>query len=235
MKDFVIYGAGGWAREVFGILSALNSDKESYRFHGFLDSKPELVGTSLFGYPILGNSCWLEGRKNFAIIVGIGNTLARKRMVELLKENYQPYFPILVHPQAHIGPYVSIGEGSVLHAKSVATVNLNLGKHAILNVGAVISHENEIADYVSIHPNSSVAGAVKIREGAELGTCSSVIHGIEIGKWSVIGAGSTVIRNIEPFSVNVGVPTRTVKFLSEHDLYPDKTVLPLPKQANDTL
>ncbi|MCA9836777.1 MAG: acetyltransferase [Trueperaceae bacterium] len=231
MKDLVIFGAGGWAREVYGIVSAINADKSSYRFLGFLDSKLELKNTTMLGQPVLGDETWLEGRKDISVIVGIGNTLARKRIAELLETNYQVTFPTLIHPQAYIGPEVSIGEGSVLHVKSVATVNLKLGRHAILNVSSVISHENNIADYVSIHPNSSISGAVTIEEGVELGTCCSVIHDITIGRWSVVGAGSTVIRNIEPFTVNVGVPTRAVKVLSGHDLYPRAEVL--PRQVNE--
>lgn len=53
---------------------------------------------------------------------------------------------------------------------------------------------------------------VRIGRHAIVGTNSVVLPGVSIGEGAVIGANSLVSKDIEPWTVNVGNPTRVIKY-----------------------
>ena len=72
----MIIGASGHARVCLEILEA-----QGREVIGFYDDDPNLVGTTLHGYPILGKISQLIpalGNKNHDFIVAIGNNDDRK-------------------------------------------------------------------------------------------------------------------------------------------------------------
>lgn len=211
VQNIVIFGSGGWAREVLGILEMINQQNPSWSILGFLDDDPKKHGSFIAGQQVLGGSDWLADQAKMNVVIGVGSSLARKRIAEHLSCHFDVCFPILKHPLAYVGPRVTLGEGTVLHAYSVATVDLNMGRHTLLNIGAMVSHGNQIADYVSIHPHCNVSGDVTLCEGVELGTGTDVIQGISIGNYSILGAGSVVVKPIEAHCVAVGAPAKPIK------------------------
>jgi len=52
---------------------------------------------------------------------------------------------------------------------------------------------------------------VIIEDDVWLGANVVVLPGVKIGKGAIVGAGSVVSKNIEPYSVNVGVPAKKIK------------------------
>ncbi len=214
MQNIVIYGSGGWAREVLGIIEMINQNQVSWNILGFLDDDPKQHGAIIAGQRVLGGSNWLADKRSMHVVIGIGSSIARKQIAERLSYQYDILFPILKHPLAYVGPRVQLGEGTVLHAYSVATVDLNMGRHNLLNVGAMVSHGNRIADYVSIHPHCNVSGDVTLSEGVELGTGTDIIQGTSVGSYSIVGAGSVVVKPIEECCVAVGAPAKAIKRLA---------------------
>lgn len=212
VEAIVIFGSGGWGREVLGIIEAINAKNPCWHILGFLDDDPDTHGSTIAGQKVLGGSGWLRDKHGLNVVLGIGSSIPRKQTAESLSRLY-PYiqFPILIHPLAYVGPRVSLGEGSVLHAYSVATVDLHMGRHNLLNVAAVVSHECHIGDYVSIHPHASVSGKVTLGEAVELGTGTQVIPGIRIGDYTMTGAGSVVVKSLEACCLAVGIPAKPVK------------------------
>lgn len=211
LQDIVIFGSGGWAREVLGILEMINQQSPTWSILGFLDDDVDKHGSLIADRPVLGGSDWLAGKAQMNVVIGIGSSVARKRIAESLGSRFDVNFPILKHPLAYVGPRVSLGEGTVLHAYSVATVDLSMGRHNLLNVGAMVSHGDQIADYVTIHPQCNVSGDVHLEEGVELGTGTDVIQGIRVGSYSIVGAGSVVVKPIEDRCVAVGAPAKPIK------------------------
>ena len=56
MKDVVIIGAGGFAREVAWLIEEINKKNEQWNILGFIDDNTENIGKSLNGYKIIGNT-----------------------------------------------------------------------------------------------------------------------------------------------------------------------------------
>lgn len=53
---------------------------------------------------------------------------------------------------------------------------------------------------------------VEIGNDVWIGDNVSILDGIKIGDGAIIGTGSLVTKNIEPYSINVGVPAKKIKY-----------------------
>lgn len=209
MKDVVIIGAGGFAREVAWLIEEINKKNEQWNILGFIDDNTENIGKSLNGYKIIGNTDYLnEMNKNIYAVIAIGNGKTRKKVAEKLKKRK---FGILIHPDVSISDSISIGEGSIICSGNILTVNISIGKHVIINLDCTIGHDAVIENFSTFLPGTNLSGETIVEECSTLGTGSTVIQGIKIGKNVMVGAGAVVIRDIIDDSTAVGNPARIIK------------------------
>lgn len=89
-----------------------------------------------------------------------------------------------------------------------------IGRHYIINTGAVVEHDCKLADFIHVYPNASLAGNVSVGVGTHIGIGATVIQGIKIGQWATIGAGAVIIEDVPDFAVVVGVPGKTIRYQS---------------------
>jgi sugar O-acyltransferase (sialic acid O-acetyltransferase NeuD family) len=210
VENIVIYGAGGFAREVFQLLEDINKKNKLYNFLGFVDDNSQNSDAKIYGFPILGGMKWLEENKDTLVVIGIGNTSVKRKIAARLEEK-NINSPILVHPNVVVGRNVQFGKGSIICASNVITVDIKIGTHVILNLDCTIGHDAVIEDFCTIAPGSHISGNVHIGQGVDIGTGSSIIQGIQIGAWSVLGAGAVASKDIPDNVTAVGVPARPVK------------------------
>ncbi|MDB5101686.1 MAG: hypothetical protein JWM80_6107 [Cyanobacteria bacterium RYN_339] len=203
MKDLVIVGTGGFAREVHQIVEDLGS----WNFLGFLDDNVANHGTRVHGQPVLGGVEWLNRHPEVHVSVGIGATPAKARVVGRI---HNP-FATLIHPLAWVGNRVAIGEGSTLCAGVKVTTDIRIGRHVILNLDVTVGHDAVLHDYVTVAPSANISGNVEVGEGCDLGTNCTIIQGLGIGAWTIVGAGSVVVKALPPNVTAVGAPARAIK------------------------
>ncbi len=212
MKDTMIIGAGGFGREVAWLIADLNKKgaKESIKVLAYIDSGEQgIVSTALEQFSILGDDDWAIQNlpKAVKIVISIGDPKLRKSLAEKYESN--GFVPLsLIHPSAQMSELVNIGLGSILCANAVLTVDVKLGRHCIVNLGATIGHDCVLGDFVTIGPGCHLSGGVQIGEGAQLGSGAVVLPGIHIGDHSIIGAGAVVTQHIPAGKVAVVVPAK---------------------------
>lgn len=202
MKNrLVIIGAGGHGKVI-----ADAAVKNGYVNISFVDDRA--VGTCV-RYPIVGTvetvSHLNDGKTDF--VIAIGNNKIRKEIAERYTVNWVS----LVHPSAQIGMDVTIAEGTVVLANAVVNACARIGKHCIINTGAVVEHDDVLEDYVHISPNAALAGSVSVGTLTHIGIGATVNNNLKICQSSVIGAGSVVTRTIEQSGTYFGVPARKKK------------------------
>ncbi len=215
MKDLVIVGVGGFAREVHQLLEDFGPQNSSYNFIGFLDDNREHHGREVHGFPVLGDVAWLKEHGGVAVAIGIGGTVVKRRIVKRIQSSCANSFATLIHPSARIGNRVAIGEGTIICAGSIATTDISIGKHVILNLDCTVGHDAHIGAYVTVAPSVNISGAVVVGAGCDLGTGSTIIQGINIGHWSVVGAGAVVVKDVPPNVTAVGMPAKPIKERAE--------------------
>ena len=209
-RKLVILGAGGFAREVAWLVSDINKEGQSVRWDivGFVDRKPEWIGKDLNGIPIISlekATCHLP---DVHAVAAIGSPIARERAVaEAEKLGFK--FTTLIHPAVLMDSNtVDIGEGCMICAGNILTVNIKIGNHVLLNLDCTVGHDSVLEDYASAAPGCHLSGNTSLRRGCYLGTGVVMIEKTEVGAYSVIGAGAVVVGNIPPRVTAVGIPAK---------------------------
>lgn len=211
MKDLVIIGAGGFAREVAWLVEEINNSRPTWNLLGYLDEN-RASGEEINGLPILGNMAWLDSRQSgITAVCAIGDPRTRRRIVESLRG--QVAFAALVDPSVKMSSSVSIGLGTIICAGSIATVNVSIGNHVVVNLDCTLGHDSILHDFCSLMPSVNVSGGVTLGEGAYCGTGVQIIQGKTVGPWTTIGAGAVVVNDLAKMVLAVGVPAKVVKAL----------------------
>jgi len=211
MKDLVIIGAGGFGREIAWLVERINQKKETWNLIGYIDDGLA-VDTEVNQYKVIGDSNWLIGRKNdLYVLCAIGNAKTRKTIINKIEVNKSLKFATVIDPSVNISNLVNIGEGSMICAGNNITVNIDIGKHVIINLDCTIGHDVVLEDYVTLYPSVNVSGMTHIGTLSEIGTGSAVIQGVEITNNVIVGAGGVVVNNLIEEGTYVGLPTQKIK------------------------
>jgi sugar O-acyltransferase (sialic acid O-acetyltransferase NeuD family) len=208
MKDIVIFGTGGFGREVANLIEDINMNISTWNMLGWLDGDFENHGKQVHELPVLGDVSWLASRPDVHVVVAVGGPALKKRIADSLGESR---FATLIHPDVRIRSRIRIGKGSIICEGTQMTTNIELGCHVIVNLGCTVGHDSIIEDFVTISPGVNISGNVTIGIGTDLGTGSKIIQGINVGSWTVVGAGAVVSRELPANVTAVGVPARIIK------------------------
>lgn len=206
-RDLVIYGAGGMGQEVADLVGSLGC--AGWNPVGFVDDDPALAGREVLGLPVLGGVDWLRERSG-SIVLAFGAPAVRLRARETLDSLGGYAAPALVHSSALVGRGCSVEDGAIVAAHAVLTADIIVGRLAIVNVGATVSHNCRLADFATIAPGVHLAGNVRLGQGADIGIGASIVQGTEVGEWSIVGAGAVVVDDVEANTTVVGCPARVV-------------------------
>lgn len=207
--EIVVFGAGGFGREVAAMLKFSNL-AEDYELVGFIDDGLK-KGHTVNGLQVLGNTDFLfETHQPFAIAMGIGEPQTRRQIVELLQENKNLTWPNLIHPNArlHDPQNIKMGRGNIICDGNIITTNVDLGDFNIINLSCTIGHDAQLADYCSLMPSVNLSGGAGLEDEVYVGTGAKLIKATTLGKGCIIGAGAVVNKDIPPGATAVGVPAK---------------------------
>ncbi len=218
LRPLYIIGAGGFGREVAWLVERINAAAEEkgedlpWDFKGFLDDDKSIYGKELDGYKVFGGHEVLENYGDDVwCVLAVGSAKGRRKGIARLTPFPHIHFATLVDPSVIVGRTVEIGEGCMICAGNIITVDVSIGNYVIINLDCTIGHDAQIADYVTLYPSVNVSGGVDIGMCTEIGTGSAIIQGVKIGTGVIVGANSTVIRNIEDEVTAVGSPSKVIK------------------------
>lgn len=213
MKDLLIFGAGGHAREVAQLVADINqSQLPHYKLLGFLaDAGANTRNPTHLPAPFLGDATWLQEHPGVQVVIAIGESSARRNVAQRLLR-IQPYlhFATLIHPRAWLASRITVGKGSVIFAGALVNVDVTIGVHASLNLGCTISHDCILGDYVSLGPGVHLAGRVVLGECVDVGIGASFLPLASVGPDAVIGAGALVTHHLPAGCTAIGIPARAL-------------------------
>lgn len=202
-KSVVIIGASGHGKVIADII-ANSGDKVL----GFLDDADDVQGKKIIGFPVLGKTADYDNYRDCEFVIAIGNPYIREKISNELPVKWYT----AIHPTAVISSLdVEIGEGTVIMANAVINPSARIGKHCIINTGAIVEHDNILEDYVHLSPNVTLAGIVKVGKSTHIGAGSCTKQVLHIASNCIIGAGSVIVKDITESGTYVGVPARKIK------------------------
>lgn len=210
MKDLYIIGAGGFGREVAWLVERINDVSFEWNLKGFIDDDESIWGSKEDGYPVLGGCEYLKKMGDVYAVCAVGSAKVRKKIINKLADS-QVRYATLVDPSVIMSKRIRVGEGSIICAGTIITVDVIIGKHVIVNLDCTLGHDDIINDFVTMYPSVNVSGNVEIGECSELGTGAQIIQGKKIVPNTIIGAGAVVVKDIEEKGTYVGSPVRKIR------------------------
>ncbi len=208
--NIIIIGASGFALEAMWL-----AEECGHNVIGFLDDASDKQNTMVLEKPVLGTIEHWNKFKECHFIVAIGSPRSRKFVVEKMKKLGCPMFASLIHPSVVKSNHIIIGEGTLICAGCILTVNIVIGEHCIININSTIGHEVKIGDFSTIAPIVAISGNVTLEDFTEVGTGASIRQGVSIGRGAMLGMGSVLTKNIPRFKIYAGIPAKPLKDMEE--------------------
>ncbi|MCM1349077.1 MAG: acetyltransferase [Firmicutes bacterium] len=202
MKKILLIGGGGHARSVVQTMGAQN-------IAGYVAIEPSQLPT---GVPYLGDDNYVEStfspeEYKVHVAVGFNNgcSLSVRRSIIEAYGNFEA--ATLIAPSATVMPDAEIKEGTAIMAAAVVNC-ARIGKHCVVNTGAIVEHDCNIGNNVFIGPGAIICGEVTVGNDVFIGAGAVIRNGVSIADGVSIGMGAVVTRNITEPGIYVGNPIR---------------------------
>lgn len=155
---------------------------------------------------------WIDKGKNFHmafVYSGLPLMTSRRKLLDKYEE-LGAKFVSLVSPTAIITANSTIGEGSAIMTGTIIN-RATLGKHVIVNSGAIIEHDCLIGENTFIGPGAVIGGFTEIGDNCFIGLGAKIGNGLKIGDNVTIAMGATVSRNLTEPGIYHGLPLKCFK------------------------
>lgn len=211
MKPLVIIGCGGFGREVFSIVEAVNADGGHWTVEGFVDDATSAAAeeaVDVLGSQVLGDlSVLTSSRSVIDVVIAVGSPTARAAICSRLRTSKVRY-PVLVHPAATLGRPVDLAAGVVIAPGARLSTAIEVSRHVQIDQNATVGHDTRIGDFARLNPQACLSGSVTIGDQVLVGAAATVLQGLSVGTGSIIGAAACVVRDVPPGVTVKGVPAR---------------------------
>lgn len=213
MKNLIIIGASGFGREAMWVAERMNEKSPEWNILGFLDDNAELKGQTVGGYPVLGGVDDAALHPDAYYLCAIGASKVREKIISRVDALLpDAHYATLIDPTVQMSKRVRIGEGTIICAGNIITVDIEIGKHIIINLDCTVGHDAVLHDFVTLYPSVNVSGISEIGRCTELGTGAQIIQAKTVGEYTIVGAGAVVVKDIPAKCTAVGSPAKPIKF-----------------------
>ncbi len=190
-NEIILVGGGGHCKSVIDVIEL----EGRFKIFGIID-KSSSIGSSILGYPVIGNDSDLpnlKGRFKYALVT-IGQIKSPALRIKLFNLLYELKFtlPNIISPKAYVSKHASLGKGIVIMHNVIINANSKIGDNCIINSKALIEHDCLVAKHCHISTSAIINGGVKIKTGCFIGSNSTIKEMITIKKNSIISAGNFV-------------------------------------------
>ena len=209
--SIVIVGCGGFGREVWSLVHALQADGAGWQVEGFVDDKPDSESLRLvhaLDAEVVAAVADLAARRNpYNAVLAVGAPVARHRIAAALTGSGVRY-PALVHPDSTVGSGTRLGPGVVVAPGARISTHVSVADHVHVDQNATVGHDASIGSFARLNPAACLSGSVDVGQRALVGANATILQNLRVGDDAVIGAGACVVRDVPAATVVKGVPAR---------------------------
>lgn len=213
MNDIVIFGAGGFGRELACLLRLINEKEKTWNLIGFVDDDESIWGKENEYGKVLGGADWLnQYQHHLACSIAVGSPAAIQAIVGKIN-NSNVYFPNLYAPTVTFldKDSLKIGQGNIICSNCFVSCNVSIGSFNLFNGYIPIGHDAVIGDFNVVMPSSNISGGVTMGDCNFMGVQSVILQYVKIGNHTRIGANSVVMRKTKDGFLYIGNPAKRIK------------------------
>lgn len=218
MKKVVVYGNTVLSKMLF--YDAINSD--DFEIVGFTTDKEYLNSTEFLGLHLINfdNVENIYPPKEYDMIVVIGgySCMRNRERMYLRAKNKGYILRNYISSKADFSPEISIGENNIIFSQSYIGIGGKMGNNNIIRQNVYLGHDFNIGNNNFIGAGCNIGGNCSIKNTCYICIGATIINNITIEEETLIGAGGVVIKNTEPYSKNVGNPTRILAYHKEEGI-----------------
>lgn len=213
IKNIVVYGSGGFAREISWLIHSFPD--QPYKVVCYIDDNVEKHGAIVDDIEVLGLEQARMKYPDAKLVGAIGTPGSREKvMYKAMDSGFE--FISFIHPNVVMSERVEIGTGVLICAGNILTTNIHIGDHVHINLDCTIGHDVKIGDYATLAPGVHLSGNVHIGNRVYIGTGANIINGTEdspliIENDAIVGAGACVIKNVTAGDTVVGIPAKSIQ------------------------
>ena len=205
MKNVIIVGAGGLAREIYAYAVHCIDAGEKWQIKGFIDDNLNALDTYKYPVSVISTINDYVPQKDDIFILGVGIPSIKKLLVEkILKKG--GIFASLIHPTAVIGFNVEIGEGVVIFPNTVISADVKIGDYVYINSSCTLDHDSSVGEYSTLCCGCDLTGHVKVGNLVFLSSHVTTVPNTQIGDNTFVGINSFVVGKIKPNIKILGNP-----------------------------
>lgn len=216
MKDIVIIGAGGFAKEVAFLIEEINKAASFPMWNLLGYAVAELIDkdkdTPVYNgkYPVvMHEDRLLTYEDEIAVAFGIGSPKILRNVYQKLKGYPHITFPNVIHPNMIFdSDRIEMGVGNVICAGNIFTTDIVIGSCNVFNLQCTYGHDVIIGDFSVFNPGVNLSGGVHVEGGSLIGTGAKILQYIKIGHNAIVGAGAVVTKDVLPDTTVIGVPAK---------------------------
>lgn len=123
---------------------------------------------------------------------------------------------------------INIGNNTLISTN--CNINAGVGKISIgdnVMIAAnsyIVNNDHEIYENLSPKLSGHITRDIVIEDNVWIGANCIILKGVKIHEGAIIGAGSIVTKDVNPYSVNVGNPCKTIKYRYNKDTLIEKLI-----------
>ena len=207
MKNLIIIGVGGFAREVFWHAKKSLGFGVDWQIKGFLDGDVKLAPEDyeLLPEKVLGDVDTYEICADDVFTCAVASPKARKILVEKILARGGKFINI-INELAEIVPTAEIGQGVIISPFVGVSERAQIGDFVALNAQTIIGHDARIGNFSCVMPHVAVSGNVQIGAEVFVGSGAVLLPKAKIGDGATVGAGSVVLKKIRAGATVFGNP-----------------------------
>lgn len=205
--QLLIYGSGGFGREVYDLACRINNKENRWTDISFIDDVREeklLNGIKVYKFEEIFSL------KDIECIIALGEPVYREKLYNRLVE-HNIKIATLIDPTAIVSKSAIIKEGCIISALSLTASNVQIKENAIIQSFVNVGHDIIIGKHSVLSANVSPGGGDIFGDKVYVGMGTVIREKLYIGDNSIIGMGSCVCNDIPSDVIAMGNPARPMR------------------------
>jgi sugar O-acyltransferase (sialic acid O-acetyltransferase NeuD family) len=204
MKQVLVFGAGGHAREVIDHFTQPFAAMGLCFAAHWIDAPYASMATTAL-LPLMTQPP-AQSQSQWCLLPAVQSASLRERARDVALTRDIDLAPAAVHASAHRSDSAVIGAGSVVFPGAHLSVNVVVGLACVVHTASTLTHDCVLEDYAFVGPGATLCGNVHVGRYAFIGAGAVVLPGLRIGTGASVAAGAVVTRDVADYTAVRGVP-----------------------------